>query len=162
MGFWFSYANSSGARDTATEVQLQPRPSVVVYPTEGPAGTLIETPGGVVVQSAAKDSRLREWVWEGYPGWLPQYNALWNQLQPLRGYYRKLAGDVTPFVYLKENETRLLRFVAVSGTTVTETYDYLRCRVHRVIRPEIRPGGLVTYARTRVIFSIDDPGYNDF
>jgi len=162
-GFWIAYSDSTGARDTGTEAQLQPKPSLVVYPTEGQAGTIIETPGGVVVQSASKDSRIREWVWERYPGWLPQYNALWNQIQPLRAYYRKLAGDATPFVWLKDDETQLLRSVSVSGTTVTESYGWFRCRVHRVIRPELsESSSLVTYARTRLLFSLADESFNDF
>lgn len=162
MSFYIAYADSNGAKNASTETVLQPGPGRVVYPVDGPAGAIIETPGGVIVQSAAKDSRVREWVWENYPGWFAPYQALWNQIEPLQSRYRKRAGDTTPFVYLKEDETKLLRTVAISGTTVTPTYGWLRCRVLRAIRTELRDSSsLVTYARTRLLFTIDDPSYND-
>lgn len=162
MPFWIAYANGSGARNGATEQQLQPKPTLVRYP-EGPSGGVIETAGGsVVVQQFTQDARTREWVWMGYPAWYPAYQTLWGQLEPLRSRYRKMAGDATPYVYLKEDETQLFRTISVSGTTVTPTYDWLRCRVlsaHRVMRDE--GSSLVVYQQTVLRFVIDDPAYND-
>lgn len=162
MPFWIAYADSSGNRDVATEVQLSPAPSKVEYPP--PAQTRLPTIAGTtIVQRPTVDNRPRAWVWEGYPGWFQRYQDLWVVLEPLHARYRLVAGDVTPYVYLRENETKMLRRIVVSGHTVTPSYDWFRCRIVGVER-RMREGGatgLVVYDQTRLEFVVDDVNYND-
>jgi hypothetical protein len=167
MGFWVAHADpTTGAIDLATATELHPGPSRFLYPEER-TGSRIETAdGAVVVQQFSTDQRLRSWVWENYPGWEVNYQALWRLLEPLRGRYRLLAGATTPYCYLKEDESGLFRTVSVAGTglaaTVTATSDWLRVRVLDVKRPRLREGSsLVTYAETTLEFVIADPAYND-
>lgn len=161
--FYIAYANpSTGARDVATEVQLTPGPALVEYPPE-PTGTRLETAGGgVVVQQLSGDSRTRAWVWQNYPAWLAGYQALWTVIEPLRSRYRKLAGDTTPYVYLRDTETALFRTVAISGHTVTPTYPWIRVRVVEVSRRPRPAGGLLVYDDTRLVFVVEDPAWNDY
>lgn len=162
MGFFISYADSTGARDVVTEVELSPKPTVVEYPQD-PTGARIETAGGsLVVQQLVGDNRVRGWVWKSYPDWHVAYQALWAVLQPLRSRYRYLAGDATPYVYLQDTESTLLRHVAISGTTVTVTYPWVRVRVLEVSRALRTEGSsLVVFDNTRLVFVIDDPAFND-
>jgi hypothetical protein len=159
-GFFIAYSDSTGARDPLTEVELSPRPARVIYPEESRA-TMIETTGGsVVVQYQSQDPRTRTWQWENYPADYAAYMTLWSIIQPLASRYRKLAGDQTPYVWLKEDMTGLLGKVSVSGVTVTPTYDWLRCRVTSVLRPTLQDGtSLVRYAATKLVFIVEDPDF---
>lgn len=163
MPFYIAYADSSGAKNAATEVELSPRPTSVEYPPE-PTGSRIETAGGsVVVQQLTGDPRIRSWIWRGYRAYMPEYQTLWGLIEPLRSRYRKLAGDVTPYVYLKEDETTLLRNIAVSGTTVTPTYGWYRCRIVEVSRTPRQEGTtIVTFDTIKLAFVIEDPSWNDW
>jgi len=117
----------------------------------------------LVQQQLSSDPRLRAWVWKNYPEWLTAYQTLWNTLVPLRSRFRYLNGDVTPYVYLKEDETHLMRTASVSGTTLTESYPFFRCRVLEVSR-KVRSepfSSRVVYEDTRLVFVIEDPDAND-
>lgn len=164
MGFWIAMADNTGARNVSTEWEVTPRPTTVEYPAE-PTGTRIETAGTVVVQQTARDTRVRAWRWQGYPGWFAPYQTLWSKIEPLRSRYRKLSGATTPYVYLKEDESKLFHRVTVDTGTgaVSYAYDWFRCRVlesSRLLRTE--GSSLVVYAETVIRFVIDDTNYNDF
>ena len=162
MPFWIAYDDGTGNRDVATETQLSPAPSKVEYPP--PAQTRLPTlAGSTIIQRPTVDNRPRAWVWENYPGWFQRYQDLWTIIEPLHARYRLIAGDTVPWVYLKEDETKMLRTLVVSGTTVTPSYDWFRCRVVNIER-RMREGGatgLVVYAETRLEFVIEDSAYND-
>jgi len=119
MGFWISFADASGNRIAGSEVQLSPAPTEVDYPTT-PAGSNLETADGVVIQQQpVKDARQRTWYWNGYPAWMPAYQALWTLLEPLRSRARKAAGAATPYVYVKDTESQELRRLDLVTGTVT-------------------------------------------
>jgi len=163
MGFWFAYADNTGAIDNGTVTELMPKPTAVEYPQE-PRAAQRETAGSVVVQYANNDNRLRHWIWRGYPGWFASYQGLWAQLETLPGLRRLEAGNATPYVYLKEDETGELRTIAITASTtvVTPSYPFLKCRVLWVTRKLQEQGSsLVKYEETRLTFLIEDTNYND-
>lgn len=162
MPFSIAYADSAGDRDGATDTVLSPGPTTVVYPQD-PAGKRIATTGGsIIVQQPINDGRIRSWIWSGYPGWYTPYITLWNTIEPLRSKHRLTDGDNTPYVYVMENETQMLRTISVASKTVTPTFPWIKVRVVEVSR-QLRTGGssLVVYAETKLSFVIEDPAYND-
>jgi hypothetical protein len=162
MPFFIAYADPvTGLQDTGTNTQLSPAPSDVEYPS--PQQTRLATAAGTtIVQRPPVDNRVRSWIWQGYPGWFQRYQDLWTVIEPLHARYRLTDGDATPYAYLKEDETKMLRTISVSGHTVTSAYPYFRCRIINVERKLTQgPKGLVVYAETRIDFVIDDPTYND-
>lgn len=162
MPFNIAYADSNGDRDGATDTILSPSPTSVAYPQD-PAGKTIKTTGGsIIVQQPINDGRIRSWIWTGYPGWLIAYGTLWDTIEPLRSKHRLTDGDNTPYVYLKEDETQLLRTIVVASKTVTPTFPWIKCRVIEVSR-RLRSSGntRVTYEETKLSFVIEDPAYND-
>lgn len=160
MGFWFALADTDGSLLAGSETEISPRPTRVEYPTT-PAGQLLETQGGQVIQQQpTRDNRRRAWEWVGYPGWFQRYQDLFAQLEPLRSRYRAEAG-LSPYVWLKEDETQeFCRITPVSGTSVTRTFPYFKCRVLGVTRELRKDGGLVRYDTTRVEFTVEDPNWN--
>lgn len=162
MPFYIAYANADGTRNVATEFMLRPAPSRVVYPVD-PTGSRVPTVGGTtIVQQPSVDNRIREWIWEGYPGWMADYQALWAAIEPLRSRYRKMASSSnSPYVYLRETETGLLRTISVSGTTVTSTSGWLKCRVLEASREIKSDAALTMYQITKLAFTVDDPAFND-
>lgn len=129
MGFWIARADATGAKIAASEMLLPMSPTRVDYPVEA-LGTLLETAdGNVVQQQMNKDGRRRAWVWENYRDTVVGWEDLWNQLLNLRSRHLIEGGAATPYVYLKENESRRLRRrssvagTATSGgaTTLTDT-----------------------------------------
>lgn len=122
MPFYYAFSDSSGNRITSSDTLLSPYPTTVEYPNVK-AGQEFETTNGVViVQQPSKDPRRRAWVWNSYPAWMLAYQTLWNQIYPLRARYRTLYGAATPYIYLKDTETGLLRRqVTVTGTTASST-----------------------------------------
>jgi hypothetical protein len=163
MAMYYAYANIDGSRNSATDTLLSPRPTRVRSPQE-PTGTVIPVAAGsVVVQQPLTDNRVRSWVWEGYPDWLPSYQPLWDTLQSFRSRYRAQAG-LSPYVYLRDDESRTLRQVAVSGAgVVSVTYPWVRVRVIEVSR-RIREGqsSLVVWEETAMKWVIEDAAFNDF
>lgn len=162
MPFWIAYSQANGTRDTGTETQLSPKPTRVEYPQE-PAGSRIQTVSSVIVQQPLYDTRVRSWIWENYADWLPAYQTLWAQIEPLRSRYRKLASaGNSPFIWVREDETKQLRTISVSGTTVTPTYGWLRARVIEVSRAMRTSGSsLVVWGETKLSFVLEDASYND-
>jgi hypothetical protein len=127
MGFWVATADAAGARVTDSEVELSPAPSEVDYAQE-PQGSLVESVDGFVVhQQANRDGRRRSWNWIGYPSDQPGYAPLFSMLEGLRSRYRAELG-LSPFVYLKEDVTGVLRSRAqlagtASGSDLTLTFS---------------------------------------
>lgn len=162
MPFFIAGANTDGSRNVATEVSLTPRPTRVEYPVE-PLGTVIPVLGSAVVQQPIADNRIRSWIWEGYPGWMPAYQTLWTTLQPLRSRYRVLAG-LSPYVYLRDTESTAFRSVAIgANAVVTESFPWVRVRVIEVSRRMRTQGSsLVVWEATTLKFVIEDPAFNDF
>jgi hypothetical protein len=127
-GFWYSVADAAGARITTNDMQLSPAPSDVEYPTEFLGSTQMTAEGNNIMQQPPKDSRLRGWIWAGYPARHPQYQYLWGQLVALRAKTRFAAG-LSPYVYLIDaNSGAFQRRVettytvtSATGTTVTLT-----------------------------------------
>lgn len=117
MSFFFSKASSNGTRLNSGDTLISPAPTYVVYPEEA-LGQILETQDALpVFQQASKDGRIRRWVWEGYRDNTPGYATLWNNLLSLRSRHLKEAGAQTPYVYLKETDTkRLRRRVSYKGT----------------------------------------------
>lgn len=124
MGFWVALASATTGhpRVVGSEVQLSPAPTSVVYP-EGVFGELLATADGrQIVQQGSRDSRIREWHWANYPGFLLAYERQFQFLQSLRSRYRREAGTgVSPFVYIKDDTTRLLRRRVQVAYTVSGT-----------------------------------------
>ena len=158
-GFWVARSFANGTMDPSTEVQLTPKP-FVDYPAE-PLGKLIEvsSAGVAVQQQSLSDNRIRKWIWRGYPGWNTAYLALWAIIEPLRSRYRLMAGG-SPYVWLRDTESKQLRTIVTNGTTVVESYPWLRCRVLEVSRTP-RGNGLVVFEETTLAFVVDDPTFND-
>lgn len=157
MGFYFALAEADGSMSVGTETLISPHPTRVEYP-ESPAGTILE--GSRIHQQPAEDLRIRAWEWLGYPGWFQRYQDLWNQLEPLRSRYRRSLG-LSPYVYLKEDETQELALITpVNATSTTRTFPYWKCRVVDVSRQIRKDGGLVKYDVTRMAFVIEDESWN--
>lgn len=112
MPFWVALASTAAGhpRVAGSEVQLSPAPTFVVYP-EGLFGDVIATADGrQIVQQGSRDNRVREWHWQRYPGFLQAYERQFQLLRTLRSRYRREAGTgVSPFVYVRDDTTRLLR-----------------------------------------------------
>ena len=109
MPFYFSKASSAGTRLNSSDTLISPAPTYVTYPEEA-LGQILETADGIpVFQQGNKDGRVRRWVWQGYRENVPGYPALWNNLLSLRARHLKEAGAVTPYVFLKETDTKRLR-----------------------------------------------------
>lgn len=129
MPFFLAKADNAGARIAASEVQVSPGPTRVEYPTE-PLGSIVDTAdGNVVKQQPVKDPRRRAWVWLGYPGWFTNYQTLWTLLEGHLSKFRKAEGALTPYIYIKDTETKLLRrrvtdpgtATAGAASTITDT-----------------------------------------
>ncbi len=162
MPFSIAYADSVGDRDGATDTVLSPGPTLVEYPQD-PAGKRIQTTGGsVIVQQPINDGRVRSWIWSGYPGWYAPYITLWDTIEPLRSKHRLTDGDNTPFAYVTEDETQMLRTIVVASRTVTPSFPWIKVRVVEVSR-RMRTGGssLVVFEETKFSFVIEGPAYND-
>lgn len=162
-GFWIAFANPDGSRNTSTEVRLSPSPSRVEYPIE-PLGTRVDIPNGsLVAQVPLRDARPRRWVWEGYPASLVAYAALWARLEPLRARYRYQTGN-SPYIWVRDQESKQLRTIVSAGSTVTSTYDWYRVLVHEVSRKQEKGTrtSMVVFATTILGFTVADTGtYND-
>lgn len=117
MAFWYSKADSAGARISGFDVMLSPGPSFVRYP-KGIVGKIIETDDqSAIVQQSTKDGRQRQWVWANYRPDVIGYQVLWEQLNQLRSRNLIDAGAATPYVYLKETESgKLRRKINFTGT----------------------------------------------
>jgi hypothetical protein len=108
MGFWIATADTSGARITTSDLELQPGPSLIEYPTDS-AGSILDTvDGNAIHQQPSRDGRRRVWVWSGYPHNQAGYLRVWPVLLSLRSRYRAEAG-LSPYVFLKEDITGGLR-----------------------------------------------------
>lgn len=100
-GFWMALSERDGTMLVGSERQFIPGPSMLEYPGEF-MGTLLETSDGAVIkQQPSMDPRRRSWVWENFPGWFPQYEELWPQLESLLSKFRWEAG-LSPFVWLRD------------------------------------------------------------
>jgi hypothetical protein len=121
MGFWVALADPTQAGHpmvAATALQLSPAPTFVTYP-EGRWGDEIATGDGrVVVQQGNRDSRVREWHWSNYPGFLRTYERQFQMLKALRSRYRFEVG-ASPYVYVKDDSTNLLRQKLSASYTLT-------------------------------------------
>jgi hypothetical protein len=118
MGYWVATADASGNRIVGSEVLLQPAPSRPDYDQEA-AGQIIDTAdGGAVHQQPTLDGRRRTWEWVNYPLDQAGYQRVWPLLESLRSRWRREAG-LCPYVYLKEDETRLFRQRNTAATTAT-------------------------------------------
>lgn len=129
MGFWIARADASGVKIAASEYLLPMSPTRVDYPVEA-LGVLLETAdGNVVQQQMNKDGRRRAWVWENYRDTVVGWQDLWNRLLNLRSRHLIEGGAVTPYIFVKENESQRLRrrksvagtATSASGTTLTDT-----------------------------------------
>jgi hypothetical protein len=150
----------TGLKNAATELILAPGPTRVEYPPDPTGKRLETTSGSLIVQQPLVDSRPRAWVWSGYPLWYPSYTTLWDNLQGLRSRYR-LAQNLLPYVFLKEDETHQLRTLTFTSG-VDETYPWLKVRVIEVSR-QLRESqtSLPVFENTKLVFTIEDATYND-
>lgn len=163
MPFYFALAQANGTRDTATDTQFIIGPTIVDYPAD-PLPVLQPTLNGtIVLQQPAVDNRPRTWQWQSYPDWYPQYGTLWGQIEGLRSRYRLMAsGSNSPYVWLRDTESKQLRTIAVAGTVVTSTYPWLQVRVLSTNR-HMRTSGssLLVWEQTNLVFTVTDVSYND-
>lgn len=127
MPFYIATADATGALIATSALMLQPAPGRVEY-ADGPAGSILETDDGSVVQQQPNaDGRTRAWLWLDYPTNQAGYQRIWPVLEGLRSRYRVAMG-LSPYVYLKEDVAKGLRkrvqltvSASASGFTLTTT-----------------------------------------
>jgi hypothetical protein len=126
MGFYIAKADTAGAKITASEVLLSPGPTDVEYPVEAAGSIVMTASGSAIQQQPVRDSRVRAWVWRGYPGYWVLYQTLFDQLKTLRATTRYQLGAATPYIYLKDTETRrMFRRAKYTGTTTGSSANSL-------------------------------------
>lgn len=161
----FSIADSDlfGAIVPASTVILNPGPTYVIYPDHFENVVRTSKDGNVIVQTPAKDSRTRKWVWRNYKTVVPKYTQLFQQLL---NYHYKLRINATPakapWVFVQDTETLNLGNKTWNGTLWVEAPTFFRVKVVQVTQNIAQQGGYPTYAETVFEFYIDDPNFNNF
>lgn len=121
-GFWVALADSNHLK-SAVEVQLNPAPSKVDYPTVA-LGELIETADGrVVSQQPNKDPRRRSWIWTNFGPMVTAYERQYRWLEGLRSRQRLTEGQ-SPYIYVYDGTTNLLnkrQVITRNGVTLNGT-----------------------------------------
>ncbi len=105
-GFWVALADSTHNK-SAVEIQLNPAPSKVDYPSS-PLSEFVDTADGrVVSQQPNKDPRRRGWVWSNFGPLIATYERQYRWLEGLRSRQRVKEGQ-SPYIYVYDGTTNLL------------------------------------------------------
>lgn len=128
MPFWVALADNSQAGHPIVSASIRmliPGPVDFRYPEERYGTDIPTADGPVIVQQPGQDNRKRAWLWDGHHASFGPYEAQWRFLQSLRSLTR-YQGGASPYIYVRENETRgllkrrVVQFtVAASGSTTT-------------------------------------------
>ncbi len=163
MGFHFAYATLGGLIDSGTITNLHPHPLTVSYPDTFEKTTLTSRDGQALIQRGSADTRSRKWIWDSATLTTPHYAKLIQQLISLQSSLRETgSGDLSPWVYLKEDVTGDLNKLSLSGDTWVEQEDYVRVQVTSVTEKLASKGGNVKYSEVSLTFYIDDDTWNRF
>lgn len=132
-----------------------------MYPEKFINDTQIGKVGDATIHRPLKDSRERQWVWEGLRPNTPGYSGLYDLLINFQVRLRLNAGKPV-WMFLKEDVSNNLTKLSWNGTSFDEVADFVRVKVIDVSQsPSADNMGYVRYS-TRMVFVIDDTLWNNF
>jgi hypothetical protein len=121
-GFWACAADiTSGNRLIGAEERFVPGPSGIISPDSKP-GVLLESSGGRTIwQSPSNDPRMRAFTWSNLVSYRGDLMRLIGRLEGLVASTRRARG-LSPYVYLRDMETKKLRrLISYQGTVTSAT-----------------------------------------